>query len=76
MIDDPFEGKAILVYDLSIPLEKRVAIEFPTQRLASVYLGISEKRINNALNPLKKRKILSPIHNKEFAVRLKKSKQN
>ena len=74
MIDDPFEGKPILVYDLSVPLEKRVPIEFRTLRLASVYLGVSDKIINNATNPLKKRKILSPIHNKEFAVRLKKSK--
>ena len=30
MLDDHFEGVPVLVYDLSVPLEERKPIEFPS----------------------------------------------
>ncbi len=73
MLDDHFEGIPILVYDLSIPIEKRKPREFATLTAASNYLGVSQKRILTATDPLKKRKIHSTKLNKEFAVRIKKT---
>jgi len=73
MLDDHFEGIPILIYDLSVPIEQRKPKEFATVTAASHYLGVSQKRILTATDPLKKRKIQSPKFNKEFAVRIKKS---
>jgi len=74
MLGDHFEGIPILVYDLSVPIEKRVPKEFPTITSAANYLGVTTKVIQNATDPLKKRKIESPKFHKQFAVRVKKSK--
>lgn len=73
MLDDHFEGIPVLVYDLSVPIEKRKPREFATVTAASHYLSVSQKRILAATDPLKKRKIHSPKFNKEFAVRIKKA---
>lgn len=64
----------VLIYDLTVPLEKRVPKELPTISAASRYLGISDKRIRTACNPLKKIRLYSPMLNKEVTVRFKKSK--
>jgi hypothetical protein len=64
----------VLIYDLTVPLEKRVPKEFPTISAASRYLGISDKRIRRACDPLKKVRLFSPMLNKEVTVRFKKSK--
>lgn len=64
----------VLIYDLSVPLEQRVPKEIPTISAASRYLGVSDKRIRAACNPLKKKRLFSPMLNKEVTVRLKKSK--
>lgn len=64
----------VLVYDLSVPLEKRVPKELPTLSAASRYLGVSDKRIRRACNPLNKVRLFSPMLNKEVTVRFKKSK--
>ena len=74
MLDDHFEGVPVLVYDLSVPLEERKPIEFPTITAAANYLGVTYKVIQNATDPRKQRKIYNPKFNKHFAVRLKKSK--
>lgn len=74
MLDDHFEGIPVLVYDLSVPIEERKPKEFPTITAAANYLGVRQKVVLNATDPLKQRKILSSKFNKQFAVRIKKSK--
>lgn len=68
------ENIPVLIYDLSVPLEKRVPKELPTISAACRYLGISDKRIRRACNPLNKVRLYSPMLKKEVTVRFKKSK--
>jgi hypothetical protein len=65
----------ILVYDPEVPLEQRVPKELPNIATACRYLGVSDKRIRRACDPLKKLRLYSPMLKKEVVVRFKKSKK-
>ena len=68
------ENIPVLIHDLSVLLEERVPKALPTITAASRYLGVSDKRIRRACDPLKKVRLYSPMLKKEVTVRFKKSK--